>query len=55
MPRPKAEQMASDFVEYREAPAEANRSKLYQYPTNGEEVLVALDFDEVIALTASEA
>ena len=54
VPRPKAEKMASDFVEYREAPAEASRSKLYQYQANGEEVLVALDFDEVIALTASE-
>ena len=54
VPPPKAEQMASDFVEYRKAPTEASRSKLYRYQANGEEILVALDFDEVIALTASE-
>lgn len=53
VPRPKAEEMASDFVKYRKAPGEATRSKLYRYHTNGEEVLVALDFDEVVALTAS--
>lgn len=54
VPSPKAKQMASDFVEYRQAPSEASRSKLYRYQTNGKEVLVALDFDEMIALTASE-
>ncbi len=46
--------MASDFVEYRKSSPEASRSKLYRYQTEGEEVLVALDFDEIIALTASE-
>lgn len=46
--------MAEDFVQYRSGPDGTNRSKLYRYERNSEEVLVALDFDEVIALTASE-
>ncbi len=54
VPRPEAKQMASDFVEYRKSSPEASRSKLYRYQTDGEEVLIALDFDEIIALTASE-
>jgi hypothetical protein len=54
VPSPKAQEMAADFVEYRKAPKDTSRSKLYRYQTNGDEVLVALDFEEVIALTAAE-
>ena len=46
--------MASDVMEYRKAPAEASRGTLYRYQAIGEEVRVALDFGEGIALTASE-
>lgn len=54
VPRPKAQQIATDFVSYRQAPQETDRSKLYRYETNGDEVMVALDFKEVVALTAAD-
>jgi hypothetical protein len=57
VPRAKAEQMAEDFVQYRSAANGrrngAGRSELYRYTKNGEEVIVALDFGEIVALTAS--
>lgn len=53
VPRVKAERMAEDFVQYRNASNGTKESELYRYDKNGEEVLVALDFKEVIALTAS--
>ncbi|MFP4227925.1 MAG: hypothetical protein ACLFTE_03760 [Salinivenus sp.] len=54
VPRPQAKKIATDFVSYRKAPDETDRSKLYRYETGGDEVLVALDFSEVVALTASQ-
>jgi hypothetical protein len=55
VPAELAEQMASDFVERRRGPDGVDRSKLYRYDQDGEDVLVALDFTEVIAITADGA
>jgi hypothetical protein len=49
-----AEQMADDFVRRRSRTDGVDRSTLYRYERDGEEVLVALDFREVIAITATE-
>jgi len=54
VPSALARQMADDFVQYRSQPDGTGRSKLYRYQRDGEEVLVALDFEEIIALTAAE-
>ena len=48
IPAPVAEQMVEDFEDYRTGREE--RSPLYRYERNGEEVLLALDLDEVVAL-----
>lgn len=53
VPRAEAEQMAEDFVQFRNATNGTKESELYRYDRNGQEVLVALDFKEVVALTAS--
>lgn len=53
VPHAEAERMAEDFVKYRNATNGSKESALYRYHKNGEEVLIALDFKEVIALTAS--
>jgi hypothetical protein len=52
VPNPLAEQMATDFVQHRGDPSGTEKSKLYRYKRDGEEVLVALDFSEIIAITA---
>jgi len=52
VPRSEAEKMAEDFVQYRNATNGIKESELYRYHKNGQEILVALDFKEVIALTA---
>lgn len=54
VPHAEAEQMAQDFVEYRNSTNGAKASELYRYDKNGSEVLVALDFEEVVALMALE-
>lgn len=43
-----AEKMVTDFERYRSGREE--RSPLYRYEEDGEEVLLALDLDEVVAL-----
>ncbi len=53
VPRLQAEQMAEDFVQYRNGTNEEKEGELYRYQKDGEEVLVALDFREVVALTAT--
>ncbi len=50
-----AQQMAEDFVQYQSTPDEDGRSKLYRFEKEGNDVLVALNFDEIIAVTASES
>jgi hypothetical protein len=47
-----AEQMAQDFVKRRSSPDGAKQSQLYRYERDGEDVLVALDFTEIITITA---
>lgn len=47
-------EMARDFVQYNSDEASAQRSKLYQYDQDSNEVLIALDYGEIIALTATE-
>lgn len=58
VPRPKAEEMVEDFVRYQEkkrtGAEKATQRQMYRYEKEGEELLVALDFDEVVALIASE-
>jgi hypothetical protein len=53
VPRTEAEQMAEDFVQFRNATNGTKESELYRYDKDGQEVLVALNFKEVVALTAS--
>lgn len=48
-----AEQMVADFRRYREERHE--RSPLYRYEQDGEEVVLALDLDEVVALDRAAA
>jgi hypothetical protein len=48
VPQSVAEQMVTDFERYRKGRKE--RSPLYRYEQDGEEVLLALDLDEVVAL-----
>jgi hypothetical protein len=42
-----------DFVQYRTTRADSHRSILYRYEGAEDDVLVALDFEEIVALTAS--
>jgi hypothetical protein len=48
-----ADQMVADFRRYREDRRE--RSPLYRYEQDGDEVLLALDLEEVVALERPEA
>lgn len=48
-----AEQMVADFRRYRKERHE--RSPLYRYEQDGEEVVLALDLDEVVALDRTGA
>lgn len=56
VPRIEAEQMVEDFVRYQEKKGTSNvesaQRQMYRYDRDGEELLVALDFDEIIALVA---
>lgn len=54
VPEDTAEQMAEDFVQYRTTRAESHRSVLYRYEGAEDDVLAALDFEEIVALTAVE-
>lgn len=53
VPEAVADQMVADFRRYREDRSE--RSPLYRYEQNGDEVLLALDLEEVVALERPEA
>ena len=53
VPKSKATQMAEDFTAYRSEEA-AERRKLYRYGDDEAERLIALDFEEVVAVVASE-
>jgi len=46
--------MAEDFIAYRSQEA-VNRRKLYRYGREEQERLVALDFEEIVAVIASES
>ncbi|MFB6247888.1 MAG: hypothetical protein ABEL97_04890 [Salinibacter sp.] len=48
-----ADQMMADLQRYRETQQE--RSPLYRYERDGEEVVLALDLEEVVALVRPEA
>lgn len=54
VPKSKAERMAEDFAAYQSLPAESTRRKLYRYQDRGNERLVALDFEEVVAVVVEE-
>jgi hypothetical protein len=54
VPSPLATTMAEDYVQYRSDAEDVERCKLYRYERDGDEILVALDFKEVIALTAHD-
>ena len=51
VPPEQAEQMARDFVEYR-SEKKGERRKLYRYESVDGECLVALDFEEIVAIMA---
>lgn len=55
VPTALAEQIADDFVRRRSTPDGADMSKLYQYKKDGNDILIALDFSEIIAVTATES
>jgi hypothetical protein len=46
--------MAKDFVQSQSEGEQLEPCKLYRYERDGDEMLVALDFAEVIALTAQQ-
>lgn len=54
VPVTEAERMVEDFTRYQTAAPEAIRRMRYQFARRGKDVLVALDFDHVVALTAVE-
>lgn len=54
VPKSKAVRMAEDFTAYRSQEA-VNRRKLYRYGREEQERLVALDFEEIVAVVASES
>jgi hypothetical protein len=53
VPRANAEQMAKDFVEY-QSDGEGARRKLYRYESADGECLIALDFEEIVAVVAGD-
>ena len=53
VPKEKATQMAEDFAAY-ESGEVGDRRKLYRYGDENRERLVALDFDEIVAVIASK-
>ena len=54
VPKSKAEKIAEDFTAYRTEQTD-DRRKLYRYGDDESERLIALDFEEVVAVVASEA
>lgn len=50
VPRRKARQMVDDFSRYQMGEAQSDRYKIYKYAQADEEVQVALDFGEIIAI-----
>lgn len=53
VPRSQFEQMKADFERYQSS-EQAQENKLYRFSQNGSEVLVALDFDEVMSIAPAE-
>jgi len=53
VPKSKATQIAEDFTAY-QAEQSDDRRKLYRYGDDEAERLLALDFEEVVAVVASE-
>jgi len=53
VPKSKAVRMAEDFTAY-EAEETGERRKLYRYGEDDRERLVALDFEEVVAVVVSQ-
>lgn len=58
VPKAKAEAMVDDFIQYQEqqengSTTSKRQRKMYRYTKDGEELLIALDFDEVIAMVAT--
>ena len=52
VPKANAQRMVEDFTTY-QSEENGDRRKLYRYENEGHERLVALDFEEVVALVAS--
>lgn len=50
VPKSKAQQMADDFSQYQLGAAKSDRYKIYRYTQAGEEIEVALDFEEIVTL-----
>lgn len=50
VPKSKAEQMVDDFSKYKGDAAKSERYKIYRYTQSGEEIEVALDFEEIVTL-----
>jgi hypothetical protein len=48
------ERMTDDFVQHRSGQTGSDSTRLYRYEQGGAEVLIALDFSEIIAITATE-
>lgn len=53
VPRSQAEQMQADFERYQSEGGQAEKDKLYRFRQDGSEVLLPIDFEEVIAITPS--
>jgi hypothetical protein len=51
VPRSQAEQMRADFKRYQSNEESAQKDKLYRFSQDGSEVLLPIDFGEVIAIT----
>lgn len=54
VPATEAERMVEDFTRYRTAVPEAVRRMRYHFARDGADVMLALDFEHVIAITATE-
>jgi len=54
VPRSKAEQMRADFKRYQSNGEAAQKDKLYRFCQDGSEVLLPIDFEEVIAISRTE-
>jgi len=54
VPRSKAEQMRADFRRYQSDGEAAQKDKLYRFSQDGSEVLLPIDFGEVVAIRRAE-